>query len=77
MVRMARFSSDDPGWIDPDNRCEDRRFDDEADCEDRRVRRFRTSRRRRRPNVPRVPGPCDVQSEDVRQGAKPRPRRDA
>lgn len=76
MVRMARFLSDDPGWVDPDDRLADRTVDDDPDWDDPRARPRRSSRRRRRPNVPRVPDPCVVPPEDMRQRAKPRPRRD-
>ncbi len=75
MVRMARFSSDDPGWVDPDDRFADRRLDDEADCDDPRVRQPRAFRRRSRPNLPRVPDPRGVQATAVHPRAKPRPRR--
>lgn len=34
MVRVARFSSDDPGWIDPDDRLSQRLEADDTDWDD-------------------------------------------
>lgn len=59
MVRVSRFSSDDPGWIDPDDRLSQRLEADDTDWDDlnpdrsrrrtrRRPRRERAARERRR-----------------------------
>lgn len=70
MVRVARFSSDDPGWIDPDDRLSQRLEADDTDWDDlnpdrpqrrskgpsRRASRSRTQREiRLDPRRPRHP----------------------
>ena len=66
MVKMARFSSDDPGWVDPDGRAQDRGVEDLADWSNPVARPSRrTKRPRRRPNTStesRVPDPRRRQS---------------
>jgi hypothetical protein len=61
MVKMARFSSDDPGWVDPDDRVRDRGVEDLLDWNNPFARPARrTKRPRRRPNSKaesRVPDP--------------------
>jgi len=75
MVRMARFSSDDPGWVDPDETIEDRRFSDEAEWGHARVRPSRRTRERRRPNTPPEPGPRAMQDVDGPRHISPGRRR--
>lgn len=61
MVKTARFLSDDPGWVDPDDRVQDRGVEDLPDGNSPCARPARrTKRPRRRPNSsaePRVPDP--------------------
>lgn len=53
MVRMARFLSDDPGWVDPDDRLSQRLEADDAEWEDvdPRLRPKRRRKARRRTDV--------------------------
>lgn len=61
MVKMARFSSDDPRWVDPDDRVQDRGVEDLPDWNNPFTPPARRMKRpRRRPNSAaksRVPDP--------------------
>jgi hypothetical protein len=66
MVKMARFSSDDPAWVDPDDRAQDRGVEDLPDWNSPFTPPARrTKRLRRRPNTSaesHVPDPRQGQS---------------
>jgi hypothetical protein len=61
MVRMARFSSDDPGWVDPDDRLSQRLEADDTEWDDvdprarvaprRKARRRKTADEQLRPRL--------------------------
>jgi hypothetical protein len=72
MVRMARFSSDDPGWVDPDDRLSQRLEADDTEWDDLDPRPRVPRRRKARKRSPaderlrqRLDPQCDTASQQT------------
>ena len=69
MVRVARFSSDDPGWIDPDDRLSQRLEADDTDWDDLNPDRPVRKERGRSRRTARARSPDDARLDPRRQRA--------
>jgi hypothetical protein len=79
MVRMARFSSDDPGWVDPDDQLSQRLEADDTEWDDLdprpRVPRRRKARRRTTADERlrgRLNPKCETTSSELESNELPR-----
>jgi hypothetical protein len=83
MVRMARFSSDDPGWVDPDDRLSQRLEADDTEWDDLNPQPRVPRRRKARKRAPaderlqqRLNPQCDSASQPTPLAPPPPPRTD-